>query len=200
MIYVLSPENYASGGPELLHQLCYELNKHGLEACMQYYKPMGIGIKLVFLKEAMPQRYSEYHNPIAEKFEDKEENYVVVPETCACYIKKIKHAKILFWWLSVDNYWGSFKDFKRSVNAVLKRLVGQPWPIQEGIIQLCQSKYAYEFVLKNGGNTKSTYMLSDYLNKSYIVDADNNNTEERENIVLYNPMKGKRFTRKLFYR
>ena len=39
MVYVGCPANGVSGGPELLHQLCSELLRRGVRACMYYLKP-----------------------------------------------------------------------------------------------------------------------------------------------------------------
>ena len=35
--YVFAPAGYTSGGPELLHQLVYTLNKLGVDASIVYY-------------------------------------------------------------------------------------------------------------------------------------------------------------------
>ena len=36
-IYIASPAAVATGGPELLHQLCYKLNQFGYQAFLYYY-------------------------------------------------------------------------------------------------------------------------------------------------------------------
>ena len=66
----------------------------------------------------------------------------------------------------------------------------------EGSIELhlVQSKYAEEYLRKKGINSSEIKHLSDYLNQQYIDGYKSVSFENREDIILYNPKKGKEST------
>ena len=65
----------------------------------------------------------------------------------------------------------------------------------DDISYLYQSEYAHDYLIKHG--KKNCYRLSDYINPIYISDQER--FENKEDIVLYNPKKGKKFTEKIIH-
>ena len=100
-IIIACPGNIATGGPELLHQLCFYLNKLKYNSVMYYYE-----IKHMTESPVHPQ-YKDYNNPYITKLEDEYGNIIVIPETKTKLLRKIKRGKKVFWWLSVDNFYSS---------------------------------------------------------------------------------------------
>ncbi len=86
-IVVYCPAYIHSGGPELLHQLCYILRKSGLEAVMYYdeYIPEK--------SNPVAEPYRQYKNPYITQYEDCVTDAVIIPETKAMYLKTIFKAR-----------------------------------------------------------------------------------------------------------
>ena len=204
IIYVLCPHMVLSGGPELLHQLVFYLNSSGVESYITYYgyKP----------ERGVPVEYSHYADDfiVFPNINDSEENIVVIPEIRSYFIKDIRNAKKVFWWMSVDNYFlsqclrldiiklgiikGIHKWIQRKCMVVFD---GSPryLPLRKfpnDIIHLVQSEYAAEFLRKN--HIYDFLFLTDYINDDFFSYP---RYSEKENVVVYNPRKGKRFTERL---
>lgn len=128
MVYILVGANVASGGPELLHQLGYKLNLLGFEASM-YYMGTQKGVDPV-----CPQ-YKKYHVPASTRIICDEQTVVIIPETRISIIQSLKDApaKLVIWWLSVDNAHYTGQDLD-----VIKK--------NPAILHLAQSIYAYNFL------------------------------------------------------
>ena len=60
-IFVVCPANAETGGPELLHQLCYTLCQLGYDALMLYY-----GYDPKCFSQPVPQRYVFYKNSLIQ--------------------------------------------------------------------------------------------------------------------------------------
>ena len=73
--YVACPAQLISGGAELLHQLCYELNKKGFNAYMYYIKAEKCEI-LRLQKDFYIMKIR-----MSLEIEDLRQNLLVVPET-----------------------------------------------------------------------------------------------------------------------
>lgn len=191
-IFIISPTNIATGGTELLQQLCYTINQKKTCAYM-YYTENYDG-------SAVEKKFNFYHNPIAESIIDDISNIVIIPETRVDFYHKVKKAKVYFWWLSVDNYYGAFKincDVVHKIYYKIKDFLNSRY-FREGY-HLVQSEYAKMFLVneKKIDNKKIQY-LSDYINESYM-NAYNlwNKKTNRDNIIVYNPKKGIEFTKKI---
>jgi len=172
--YILAPAEIVSGGPELAHQMCAELNKNGQEAFMYY----------IFSDVEGPadancvDKFKKYNTTHVTSHEDVDTNdsIVVVPEGLADRAKWFKNATIVLWWMSVDNYFRDCKD--TDVNTL------------DGIVtlHLTQSEYARDFLSKQNIASDKIMTVSDYISDMYgqfILPA-----EYRKNIALYNPKKG----------
>ena len=205
--YVFAPAGYTSGGPELLHQLVYTLNKLGVDASIVYYgaasyTPPPPPSYARYIKDSVP--YTE--------IEDTSENMVIVPETAIAFLPNFNHMQKVIWWLSVDNFYYYNRDKsletlrfllrKRGIKCALKRLFKKrpcllsfASPIiQNAFAHLCQCEYAMDWCRQYGLEPLylSDYVADDYLN--VVV-----NRERKEDIIAYNPKKGAKFTQRIVH-
>ena len=202
-IFVLAPANVVTGGAELLHQLVDVVNRNGGDAYIVYSSP-GVMI---------PADYKKYSIKVADKIEDIESNIIVLNEGVFNVVTDVKKAKIVLWWLSVDNFyhcnrkklclsdiwmfnkgmfwkelWNRIKRFRMRYEVSIEGLKRNSQVVVNGY----QSEYAHSFLKKNGFN--SLRSLGDYIDSEYLKDFD---VVIKENAVAYNPKKGYEFTRKL---
>lgn len=204
-IEVLCPAAYSSGGPELLHQFCFETRKLGFSAEMLYIGNADT------LKKPVAHQYVHYNNPYTISFDDSKDKVYVVPETLPRVLKKIKKGTIVYWWLSVDNYIASQYsifglNMSKSLIAPLVRITKIAMGKTDDVLRynvinhLVQSYYAYDFCLNNGIDRNKIMYLSDYINDDYINSSRDNEKYKKKNQVLYNPKKGIEFTKKIIKR
>lgn len=205
--YIYAPSGVITGGQELLHQLCDSLNNKGQEAYIKYYPNS---------KCQIPEPYRIYNIKITEHVEDLPDNFLILHESQFDRGLKYKNLKLIHWWLSVDNFFkGSLRylslfDYYQLwrglfLKAILVKLyyiafrrkriidlnIKMNYLKKPKIINYAQSFYAIDFLKRNGFQTY--YPLSDYINYTF----DNNNISKREDLILYNPKKGIKFTQKL---
>lgn len=193
-IYVACPANVATGGPELLHQLVYKLNKFGINAYMYYYnRKKGV--------DPVHQEYKVYNNKYVDHIDDNSNNIIVVPEVKTELINKYKNIQKVIWWLSVDNYVKSItpENIKSKIKYLIKSVLFNIKPYKfddNNIYHLVQSEYARQFLLSNGVEENRIDYLSDYINPQFIQIAQNSQIP-KEDIVAYNPKKGYEYTKKI---
>lgn len=202
-IYVLCPFKTKTGGTELLHQLVYELNKIGRIANIVY---VGADKKQIKNITAGFENYIDKAIHISEII-DSEYNVLIIPEIFVFDMrKKFNNIQRVVWWLSVDNFVKNngivnhlkFWGIVRTISHTIKNLY-QINPIKDfsrlADLHLCQSYYSMDFLIKSGVSKKKISYLSDYINDIYFCKS--NSEVIKENIVLYNPKKGYKFTKKL---
>ena len=168
MIYIICPANIATGGPELLHQLGYKLRLFNFDAYMYYY-----GEKENI--SPVPSCYQKYQVPYVNKIDDTSENIVIFPEITLKFLKQVRNALKVVWWLSVDN--------AECDNENIKML-------QEDtkLLHLSQSQYATDFLMNVVKISENRiYYLSDYINNEFLNVLPE---MKREDVVLFNPKKG----------
>lgn len=220
-IYVYSLTGIVTGGCELLHQLVGFLNDHGREAYIVYE---GFGLK--GNKECLLKQYNCYNVKVATEVPDTEESIVVLDEGFLYLASQFKKATLVFWWLSVDNYfldqiqmpfvswrdmalWGwkhLFHTIKVRLHYLKARITGEdgacpPWYPIFSLKQLtkrnCITAYQSEYA--------RLFLEKEGFKNLYPL-SDYINTDftrqqsilpEKDNIVLYNPKKGYEYTRKL---
>lgn len=180
-VYVACPNNHVTGGVELLHQLCHELNKYAwIEACIWY--PV-LPLEGEFTNP-QPKEYDEYDNRWIMTKIPEEGSTLVFPEIWANRTneKEFSKRKKIIYWESVDNY---------LLNTPFEDALKFP----KGIIHLAQSHYAMDF-LKNQCKVPEDDIIyiSDYINESYL-NAVPSMGKKRQ--VVYNPAKGYEFTQKV---
>jgi len=196
-LYVAAPANFASGGPELLHQLCYKLRDKGVNCKIYYYgEHTGSPVHAFYEKYALP-----YETSVA----NSEENLLIIPETFLDPLldEALNKVKKAIWWLSVDNYFVILEMLKkrqrRHMNVfqrLLKRYSALPdlqYLQTAPIYHLAQSHYAVDFLHKH--NINKVGFLSDYLSEYFFKQYDAGVI--KKNQVLYNPKKGLKFTKRL---
>ena len=191
-IFIICPGNYTSGGPELLHQLCDAMNSFNLNAFVNYHDIKNS------TEANIPNIYRNYKVKVSN-VEDSQNNILIVPEGSPQFFLKYKNIRLVFWWLSVDNYYGVMEHITKSyfhrVNYFKRFLIkfnfikSLPQKISlkvfnENTFHLVQSVYAQEHLKKM--NINSIY-LSDYINDKYL---SNNRFVKKINFILYNPAKG----------
>lgn len=168
-IFILSPANVVTGGVELLHQLAYKLNLLGYDASIFYISKDG--------KDGdTPEVYQKYHVKIARELLDDEHNIFIFPEVFLFQIDMVKKANRVLWWLSVDNAAGTVDERK----SICKDL---------SIVHLSQSEYSTQTLLDYGVPRDNIYWLSDYINSEFLH-LNAVPEEEKQNVVLFNPLKG----------
>jgi hypothetical protein len=203
-IYVVCPPYLSSGGPELLHQLVCKLNRLGHKAFIYYY-PAD------YVDPVHPQ-LREYNNPYVDAVKDVESNILLVPEISTEVLEDYQFVQKVIWWLSVDfHYDAQFKKtlkgriitrlnkwFRNLIDSEASRaLFARQYQLPQlyyGYLHLVQSRYAYQHLLKKKVSITSVEYLSDYLNSTFVTHA---RSLMKRNLVLYNPKKGFRFTKRL---
>ncbi|WKY46447.1 hypothetical protein Q5O24_08615 [Eubacteriaceae bacterium ES3] len=194
-VYVVCPASSKTGGLELLHQLTFMLNQLGLNAKIAYTN----------IKDDHPTNpdYERYVSDYVEFIEllDRKKILVVISEHQIELMDKLKNAEVAIWWLSVDNYQKVYEP-KKAYSLLGWR--GVAWYIKNGRwkyrvskinkkikYNFAQSHYAIDFLQKNGFS--NIEYLSDYINSDYLQIALDK-SKERNNVVLYNPKKGKKYS------
>lgn len=202
-ILVFCPANYSSGGPELLHQLCFQLRELGYASFMYYY-----GYDPNKCDNPIHKNYAHYQNPYVVTYKDDIDNICVVPEAYTQAFYYIQKGIKILWWLSVDNFVGNFMKVKEGTKCCSAGInISYRWKVFRHKIydvrrtdinyHLVQSAYAADYCNSLGISNKKILFLSDYLNDSYIERAQKNTGVQKEDLILYNPKKGIKFTRKL---
>ncbi len=187
-IFIVAPANFATGGPELLHQLAYNLKSNGYIVFM-YYTPNNI-------EKPVHENYKEYNIDFVRNLDDNKENILIVPETRVNMLLDYKNIQKIVWWLSVDNYF----LYRPKPFGIINRMILNKFNSQKYIgfdsflksidYHLVQSEYAEKTLQKQG--IKNISYLSDFLHHSFLSNKVNIN--KKENIVAFNPKKGIKFT------
>jgi hypothetical protein len=190
-IYIICPANLATGDPELLHQLCNKLSRVGINAFMYYVDRKSLELS------PTPNDYIKYKVNIAEKIIDDGANTMIVPETHSFLLFDYKYIHKTIWWLSIDNFlkprlervwYKKVYDILTSNNKyhsldTLRSL---------NVSMFAQSYYAVNYLQNEGFSNVS--LLSDYLNSDFL---EINSDLKKQDVILYNPKKGKVFTDKI---
>ena len=198
-IYVLCPVFFKTGGTELLHQLVFTLNNQGFNATITYPEASTE-------KNINPAFRKYCNNYVLLADVEKQDAIFVVPETMTNFLQEIGAQKCIIWWESVDNYQTTLKKtfHQKGLIGALKKIYRWFFPkikkadfdiLIQAKAHLCQSMYAADYI-KEHGIKDNIYFLKDYINDDYFNNL-NLHLEKKENIVLYNPKKGKRVTDKI---
>lgn len=199
-IYVICIGGLKTGGTELLHQLVFHLNTEGQIAYIVYIEN----------DLSMPEAFRKYINTPVKRLsevEDKSENLIIVPETKVEYIDRFDNAKVSIWWLSVDNFaihndFKSRKELCSLKNALFRTITGdikdKTKYVLKASFHLCQSYYSINYVkYKFNFDEDKIIYLSDYINDYYTKSYAKGDKGARNNVILYNPAKGYKYTKKL---
>ena len=197
IIYVHCPGCVASGGPEALHVLAHELRRRGHDARMMYYDLASCKDFSVAPSRIVHDRFKRFGVPYVIQADDNPHNIAIFPETAAARLSRFPSSQRAFWWLSVDFYtrpW-EWKGIWHSLWWCRERFRRFLYPISAAdITHLCQSYYALDYVRSRGFARR--YLLMDYLGDEFLSASAVENAV-REDLVVYNPLKGSAFTQKL---
>lgn len=193
-VYIVAPAVAATGGPELLHQLAFELrNQFNIDAYMFY---------IPYCEDPVHEEYKSYKVPYVFSAEDLKENILIVPEVKLLMeiMNQYQQIRKVIWWLSVDNYYSTrkglieeiFKKFGKFVNIDLLSI--DPF-VKAADFHLVQSYYAYKHLLLNRLDKKKIFYLSDYINQQFLTEYVDYSM--KRDIVVFNPRKGFEFTKLL---
>jgi hypothetical protein len=172
-IFILALHGIVTGGPEATHQLSDALIEQGFDARLVYFKwdDLKNGVREFPAYAPFAPEYDRYKANLAHSIPDQEGDVVVIPETAAPLVQAWRKAKVLVWWLSVDNSFGALSQV--NLNHLRK----------PNVFHACQSRYAERFIEALQFN--SLGMLSDY-----TVDlteyAQPMPMEERPKLVAFN--------------
>lgn len=191
-IYIFCIEFTQTGGIELLHQLCHELNKQNdCEAIMYYsYDAKEKGY------DPVPEAYKHYNNPYrintVETFDDLKNAFFIVPEVRTWMFEEgfafhtARHKCI--YWESVDNHFTATpEEYQMGFLS------------DSSILHFAQSEYAKRFLIEKGISSDMILDVSDYLSEAFLRENSDcvAEYEIRKDVVLYNPAKGLEFTKKV---
>ncbi len=209
-IYIVCPAQIATGGPELLHQLAFDLKRVlNTETFMLYYHS---------IKNPVHPEYKAYKIPYVYNAEDNKNNILIVPEIeqSLNFLTNYKSIRKGIWFLSIDNYYLSKMKktdlfLRRLMNKIYRLFIGsnlfdidyedllKKYPINKdeklklADFYLTNSFRGYLY-LKNESLSPLFY-LSEYLNEDFLkIKTD---LSKKQNIVAYNPKKGYNFTKKI---
>ncbi|RZL61615.1 MAG: hypothetical protein EOO93_12935 [Pedobacter sp.] len=194
IIYFLCAPNFATGGPEALHQMAYHLNKLGFKAVM-YYEPQDHSDNPVH------PFYVKYNIPYVREVENNTSHILILPETSLdpLFEDKFSEIRLAIWWLSVTNYYlrinPKIRRTKRKLSYWLRKLYK---PVQfatfENIKALNIANIAHSYFskvhLQEQGITPMG-QISDYMNHAFF-DLFNPDIK-KEDIIIYNPKKNNQF-------
>lgn len=215
-IYVLCPENYVTGGTELLHQLVHTLLSYNIRAYIVYFNISSHEI----VDAAVPAEFSNYSINTTNFIDDNTNNVLVISETIVQKLVEFKRLQIILWWLSVNAFYSTSKNFlslkdylawkpraafstaylrfskllKKSTNPFNKSISISDiasYPI----LNCYQSEYAHHFLLNK--NFKQILPLTDFINADFLQSCRGVEKIKKRNVILYNPKKGAKFTKKL---
>lgn len=218
--FVFCPGNIITGGPDALHQMVYYMNKHDIEAEIVYCDINDDDFEI-------PKQYQIYLNraftcntaPITEN------DYIIVTETLIRYTEHFNPKGVIVWWLSVDNnlnktslphrlffmitlpirYFFQQNIYKNNFSNIVKyRWLNRRFTFKnESFIafHICASYYALDYVKKRSKRPVykciepiSLLFLQNY--KKMLADNIFSNIE-KEDIIIYNPVKSGVFVDKL---
>lgn len=188
---IICPAGKPTGGVELLHQMAYILKNDGYSVHITYWPLKQEHTLNIF--------YKEYLNGVSvlDRIIDEPETIIILPEVFSYFIHKIKRSKIVFWWLSVDNYINSKKLGFAYSNRFFPFTY---WNVQKNdrILHAVQSEYAKIYLSKY--QVETNFYISDYINDEYFDEYAQNmnlNAKSRKDVLVYNPAKGGEEQKKL---
>ena len=196
-IYIISPGNIHSGGPELVHQLASQLLKMDYNVFM-FYLPASANFNP---QDPVDPYYKKYHIPYTRNLDVNPKNIMIVPESSSLNLYVSKTIRRIMWWMSVDNYVNNLcnilKKFKMNPLSSTMPKFFYFDKEDSDIEHWVQSEYAEIFIKKNGIVDEQIHKVRDYLNQAFLTRASKIDISKKENIVAFNPVKGFEFTQKL---
>lgn len=195
-VYILCVPAIETGGPTAIHQLASQMTALGIRTKIFYVEIAGYDFEF-----PVADSYRKYHLDWTREIDDDPHNILVVYEGMPQGIYSLPKIRKVFWWLSVDNYIASLRgqinriDCNNLARIPLERFFYFGQSIK--ITHWCQSEYARQFLQCNGVPQEDVFMVEDYLSWEFLAGGIQPDLAAKENIVAYNPSKGKEVTEKL---
>jgi hypothetical protein len=190
-ILVVCPAGAITGGPEALHQLVNHMRHLGLPAYIVY---------LPFDRDALPPLPYQHYVTTTHQYEDEEGNLIIFPEVYPMLALKVKRAKAAIWWLSLENFlerrhvW----PLHDKIRYWRKALKGhRPWGGAKDLKKLLhfsQTEHSTQYLRSCG---IEPIPLIDSINEGFLTDKYLDKITHKQNVILYNPTKGKKVTQAL---
>jgi hypothetical protein len=151
------------------------------------YRPFG-------KPHEIPAQYRRYNVTPARLHDVEPGAVVILPEVCASLVDRFPTARIYIWWLSVDFF------FDQAAHTPPLGLLGARAMVKNQLTtmrrrvacHLYQSEYARQFL--ESASLGPAVHLADYLAEEYVAAAAKSRQKPRENIVVFNPAKGRNRT------
>lgn len=178
VIYILTPANAHTGGPEAEHQLASQITQIGIAAKIVYVNH-GQLIACpdnweTCIEQCSPtEEYLKYHVDIDTKVVDNPDNVLIVPEIYAGILSYRSRIQNAIWWLAVPTY--------------MVELQVSPCDVTH----LFQAEYIKEKLKQN--DIDEMYPLSDYTRENFLKTY----SVLKKDLVVYNPAKGREYTQKI---
>ena len=200
IFYIICPANYATGGPEDLHQLALELRNKGFEVYMHY-----LNYDKKNNSSPVHKEYEKFEIPYIETVENNDKNILIFPETFSIFLWKKKYSKMqkIIWWLSVTNFLVSLKTreeylINKKFLFIKKMYKKFPIPTIENIkkintYHIAHSYFSKDFLKQNGINVIG--QLIGYMEPMFLENKDYKSS--KEDIVTYNAVKNGEFLEKI---
>jgi hypothetical protein len=182
--YVGCPQSNVSGGPELCHQLVHALHLNGQPAWI--FDPLAPADQL----PAYPDAYRRYNVSAARGCDIAPGSTIVLPEVYPRCVDRFPNSRVIFWWMSVNNF------LLEAPAARLSRIFGPDRVVKSWLkklrgnvdLHLYQSEYARAFLEAN--HLEPRVRLSDHLADEFTQVALQQDQVPRQNLIAYNPRKG----------
>lgn len=190
-ILIVCPAGAVTGGPEALHQLCAHMNSLGLPAFMCYL-PFNQLVKA-------PKPYERYNTQSA-LYDDAPGNLIIFPEVDPMLALQVKRAQAALWWLSLENFLerrhvSPLYDKIRYIKRVAQGR--RPWGGAQALktlLHFSQTEHSSQYLRSCGIDP---IPLIDSINEDFLTDRYLDRIDHKQDLILYNPTKGWRVTRKL---
>ncbi len=180
----MCPDGPPTGGLEALHQLVDAARRHRWDAAICYSSA----------RTDVMAPYRHYDVPVVPAAPDSVESVVVVPETGVHQLGQWRRARLVLWWLSVDNFFGARGEPTPASPAHDPAGFRELCAAGAAVTHVVQSEYARRFLAERGVRSS---VLTDYLSDAFLARARTAPAATRRDVVLYNPRKGRAFTERL---
>lgn len=183
-IYILCPPKRATGEPEALHQLGFELKKLGADVKMFYSR-----LKI----DPVHPFYKRYKIPHTQTLKDSKDIILVIPESMTNWIARFPLAEKKIWWLSLDFYQVQMDGRERKKNWIRSIVAAHKhneyrFEHVENLEHIHQSQRVRSFLDEK--NISSVY-LCDYVDDLFFEGLNEEKLKsEKQDIITYNPKKG----------
>ncbi len=180
-----------TGGPEALHQLVAHMRELGLPAFIVY---------LPFNQVAeTPLPYKKYQAPVAF-YEDAAGDLIIFPEVHPSLAMRVQYAQAALWWLSLENFLERrHVSVLRDKIRYLKRVIKGDRPLfgaasLKKLIHFSQTEHSTQYLRSC---SIEPVPLIDSINEDFLTDRYLDKIDHKQNVILYNPTKGKKVTAEL---